>query len=109
TVEASAQCADVSVPKCFTVTAVPVICIERTLAGGSVQLESYVTGNNTSYTTVYVLTNDFGTIQQVNTVNGSFNVSTAGTYHIYAINYSGTAPSYGPGNNINSVIALEGA
>ena len=66
------------------------------------------TGNNTSagYTTVYVLTNNTGIIQNSG-ANASFSVPSSATngqeFRIYAVNYNGTAPNLSNGTNINSV------
>lgn len=99
----SGDCVDVSdIPKCFTVTPVPVAC--NSVISGSA-ISASVSGNNTNpgFITVYLLTNATGVIQASNST-GSFTApAIAGEYRIYAINYSGISPALSSGTNINAI------
>lgn len=96
-------CIDISEPKCFDITTGSGACTN--ISSGQM-MTAGITGNNTTagYTTVYVMTNASGVIQQGPSATASFPApSTPGEYRIYAVNYSGAAPTLSAGTNIGAI------
>jgi len=96
------NCWEISAPKCFTVQSVSCAIPTQIVLGNA--LTASISGNNTSsgYTTQFVMTDANYLIIAGPSNTASFTPTTAGSFKIYAINYSGTLTGLAIGSNFIS-------